>query len=73
MAKCNSATDRTGHAWIPVDQFKRFGRKFSAWEEQKESFYSGLSSKTVTEIVQVMKTELNGYDHLADKLQNGDR
>ena len=67
-----SAVDRTGHAWIPVDEFKRFGRKFSAWEKQKESFYSTLGSKTVTEIVQVMRSELNAYDHLADKLEKGD-
>ena len=68
----SSAVDRTGHAWIPVDEFKRFGRKFSAWEKQKESFYSSLGSKTVTEIVQLMRSELNAYDDLAEKLEKGD-
>jgi len=68
----SSAVDRTGHAWIPVDEFKRFGRKFSAWEKQKESFYSSLGSKTVTEIVQLMRSELNAYEDLAEKLEKGD-
>ena len=67
------ATERTGHAWIPANEFRRFSRKFSAWDKPKESFYSTLKTKTLSEVAEVIRSDLEGYDNLAKRLENGDR
>tara|TARA_Y100000589_G_scaffold286482_1_gene286617 strand:- start:3058 stop:4062 length:1005 start_codon:yes stop_codon:yes gene_type:complete len=67
------ATERTGHAWIPASEFKRFSRKFSAWDKPRESFYSALKTKALSEVAKVIRYDLEGYDNLARRLENDDR
>ena len=66
------STEITGHAWIPKTEFKEFSRKFSAWLEPRESFYSSLNSKSLSQVARIIKEEIHGYDEIVDRLENND-
>ena len=66
------STEITGHAWIPKTEFKEFSRKFSAWLEPRESFYSSLNSKSLSQVATIIKEEIRGYDEIVDRLKNND-
>lgn len=66
------ASERTGHAWIPAKEFKRYSRKFSAWEVPRKSFYDTIDSKSLNEVAATIRAELRGYEHVSQRLEQGD-